>query len=361
MKVRRSVLVAAVLVLVLTGLLVWRASRRPRIPEVGVGAAPELSNERGPAGPPRYPVVAREPEGVAPRTNLSADAGQSSAAARGKREDVPHLLSAYNDKQIVFYGKLEDQFGGPVGGAVVEFSVRYNNGYDLGVKRGQVVSDSGGFFTISGYTGESLTTNAKKLGYALASTNGAAKYSELYSPHDRAQPDPANPVVIKMWKLQGAEPLTSIGQSYRLPYNPAPMYFDLLAREMVASGGDVKITVSRAPGSISGGTRPGWSVRIEAVDGGLMDSAGREPITYSAPTEGYEPSIAVSFPPDAWAGAFSRGFFAVSRGAKVFSKLSISFRINSEPDGFMYLSFGGVASTNGSRNWEGDPNTLRPP
>jgi hypothetical protein len=42
----------------------------------------------------------------------------------------------------------------------------------------------------------------------------------------------------------------------------------------------------------------------------------------------------------------------------VYSKLGLSFRINENPDDFMYITLGGVASTNGSRNWEGDPNTM---
>jgi hypothetical protein len=42
----------------------------------------------------------------------------------------------------------------------------------------------------------------------------------------------------------------------------------------------------------------------------------------------------------------------------VYSKLGLSFRINSDPDGLMNITIGGVANANGSRNWEGDPNTM---
>ena len=51
-------------------------------------------------------------------------------------------------------------------------------------------------------------------------------------------------------------------------------------------------------------------------------------------------------------------FFVSSRNGQTYSKVLFSFTINQDPDGFMYASFRGVANTNGSRNWEGDPNTM---
>jgi hypothetical protein len=56
---------------------------------------------------------------------------------------------------------------------------------------------------------------------------------------------------------------------------------------------------------------------------------------------------------------FSHGFFAVTRGGQVYSKVGLTLRINDDPNGDMYITFGGVANTNGSRNWEGDPATYR--
>jgi hypothetical protein len=273
---------------------------------------------------------------------------------------MANVLSNYNDMPIVFYGKLEDQFGSPVADATVDISVQVNNGYEATTTRGQVISDAGGLFTVSGYKGENLSVVPKKAGYALASRNGGGKYSHLYSEEERIHPDPSNPVVIKMWKLQGAEPLVGLDHNYKLHYTDAPIYFDLLSGKVVPSGGDLKITVSRAPGVMSGRNRLDWGVQVEAVDGGLMDSAKGEETTYWAPADGYQPSATISFSTNAWNGGFNRGYFVMSRGGQVYSKLGFSFRINEEPDGLMYVRFGGVANTNGSRNWEGDPNTLKP-
>ena len=41
------------------------------------------------------------------------------------------------------------------------------------------------------------------------------------------------------------------------------------------------------------------------------------------------------------------------------SKVGLSFRINSNPDDPMNITLSGVANTNGSRNWEGDPNMMQ--
>ena len=161
-----------------------------------------------------------------------------------------------------------------------------------------------------------------------------------------------------MWKLQGAEPLLGIDQHYKLAHTDAPIYFDLLAGKVVPVGGDIKMTVSRVPDGIPQSSGEAWNVQVEAVNGGVISSAGQERITYWAPADGYQPASNLTFPTSV--EGLSRGFFVMSRNGQVYSKLRISFRIDGKPDGFMYMAFTGVANTNGSRNWEGDPSTYKP-
>ncbi len=40
-------------------------------------------------------------------------------------------------------------------------------------------------------------------------------------------------MVIKMWKLQGAESLMEINKTFKLPYADAPIFFDLVTRNVV--------------------------------------------------------------------------------------------------------------------------------
>lgn len=364
MRIRPSVAWLIIIVAALTLLVIWLGRKRNETPSVSseqTSAVVRPVAENAPAqspqpGPPASPPV----QASMPPANVPADTNTAAPLPGSKAERMREVLSSYNDESIVFYGKLEDQFGSPVASAVIDFNVRVNNGVQSTTERGQVTSDAGGLFTISGYKGADLRVVPQKAGYAIASTNRFANYSRLFPEEERAHPDPSNPVVIKMWKLQGAQPLVGLGHKYKLPYSNAPIYFDLLAGKVVSAGGDLKITVGRAPGVMSGANRLDWSVRIEPVGGGLLDSTGLEETTYWAPTEGYQPAITIAFSTNAWNGGFNRGFFVTSRGGQVYSKLGLTFTINQKPEDPMYIAFGGVASTNGSRNWEADSNTLIP-
>ena len=145
-----------------------------------------------------------------------------------------------------------------------------------------------------------------------------------------------------------------------MPYTAQPICFDVLAGTMVTNAGDIRLTVNRPNGEISERNPQVWSVRFEAIDGGIMDSGGTQRITYFAPESGYSTSRVISSSdrlPESGVGGFSTGFYVKSRNGQVYAKLRVSFGINEEPEGLMYVEFTGVANTNGSRNWEGDGNT----
>jgi hypothetical protein len=72
--------------------------------------------------------------------------------------------------------------------------------------------------------------------------------------------------------------------------------------------------------------------------------------TYSAPENGYEPSG--PFTNNNGPNLVDQMLFLQSRNGQVFSKFHFLFGINTAPDGFMDVTFNGVANTNGSRNWE---------
>jgi len=355
MKIRPSILLLCVTIAVLLiALLLWHGKKspvdKPLATATETNIAPTETSESHPPVP-------------APVIHTNAPAENTATAAPNppqgnKIERMQGILSTYNDVPIDFYGKLEDQFGNPVVGAEIKGSIRVINGVRQGTDWFTTTSDANGLFQFHG-KGQDIGMMPSKQGYALASTGTLFKYSRMED-----QPyvsDANNPTVIKMWKLQGAEPLVGINQSYRLHYTNAPIYFDLLAGKIVSAGGDIKLTVNRSPGVISGRNRLDWSVQVEAVDGGVMDSGGQEAVTYAAPESGYEPNMAFVFstnPSHKWFEEFNQGFFVMSRNGQIYSKLGLSFRINENPDDFMYITLGGVASTNGSRNWEGDPNTM---
>jgi hypothetical protein len=54
----------------------------------------------------------------------------------------------------------------------------------------------------------------------------------------------------------------------------------------------------------------------------------------------------------AWFNNIQRVFFLTSRNGQVYSKFSLDFGINKDPNGSMWLQFKGVANPSGSGNWE---------
>src|SRR5208282_1534848 len=170
------------------------------------------------------------PAQVASSSAPAAASQSQSPPPQGKVAILKEILQA-NDADIVFYGRLEDQSGSAVSGAGVNFSIQYENPNTRGVQHGQTISDGNGFFTISGYKGANLTIMPKKAGYALATTSTSLRYSQLQPGY--FVPDANNPTVIKMWKLQGAEPLVNIDQHYKIHYISTPIDFDLLAGKIV--------------------------------------------------------------------------------------------------------------------------------
>jgi hypothetical protein len=283
------------------------------------------------------------------------------APSESKEQKMAGILSTQNDIPILFYGRLEDQFGEPVVDAEVAGNTIIYNGRGAGGEHVSVKSAAAGRFKIEAGKGESLGIMPRKEGYALASTGTEFKYSHLYQ--DYHVPNPGDPVVIKMWKLQGAQPLVGLDQNYKLRYTTDPIYVDLIDRKIVPYGGDVKITVKRSIGELSLRNRADWSFTVEAVAGGLIDSSGQEAVTYWAPESGYQSNLSIfmsATPPLKWFDSFNQGVFFTSRNGQIYGKLGISFRINGTPEDLMYLNFGGIANTNYSRNLEGDPNTYRP-
>lgn len=292
------------------------------------------------------------------QSNVSASSGTTNLlnmVREIKNERTREVLSAYNDVPIDFYGKLEDQFESPVIGAEIKGSIRVISGDRQTTDWFTATSDIDGLFQFHG-RGQDIGMMPSKQGYGLASLNGGGNYSMLTTEGERAHSDPNNPVVIKMWKLQGVVPLVSIDQNYSIPFTDKPFHFDLLTGKRVLTGGDIRLTVTRADGVMSGRNPLSWGIQIQAVDGGIMDSRGQDSITYEAPNNGYVGDMTFTFSTnstDGWTEEFNRGFFVMSRNGQVYSKLGLTFRINRTTGDLMYISFSGTASTNGSRNWEG--------
>jgi hypothetical protein len=270
-------------------------------------------------------------------------------------------LAELNDEDVVLYAKVIDQFGGPVASATVTGSVQVNNGTREGSDKISLTTDANGSFTISGYKGKALGIWVKKTGYVMATTNTRFVYSLLWHEAERYVPDQNNPAVIKMWKLQGAEPLTGVDQRYKFHFTDAPLNFDLLTGKIVPNGGDLQITLSRSQGEVSERSLQDWGAQIEAVGGGLIEVPPMESrVTYELPMTGYQPgyNYLMSTNTHSWQGGLGRMFYMESRSGQVFGKIHVGISINQQPGDFVWVEFHGELNPNGSRNFEADASAM---
>ena len=363
MKIKRSVLLFVVICVALM-LLVIRF-RRPI--ESASPPETETNSVQSPVAVDNHKVSSQQTNSPV-QTNAAIASGTTTnltpleTLVRTKAEQMKEGLAALNDEEVVFYGRVVDQFDAPVANATVAGSVQVNNGTRVGVDRFSLTTDANGMFTINGYKGKTLGIWVTKDGYVMATTATSFVYSHLWPEDQRHNPDPNNPAVIKMWKLQGAERLTGIEQRYKFRYSDAPVFFDLLAGKIVPAGGDMKITMSRSPGEVSERTLQDWSVRVEAVDGGLIKtSVSQARVTYQLPEAGYMASdffVMSTNPPHKWHGGADQMYYVKSRDGQVFSKLNFGVSINQQPDDYVWVELHGELNPNGSRNFEADANAM---
>ncbi|HEU5071603.1 MAG TPA: carboxypeptidase-like regulatory domain-containing protein [Verrucomicrobiae bacterium] len=362
MKIRRSLFWFTVICIALMVIIVWFGRKPdqaslPAVGETNAASSPKAAHaETAPTHQSGSPL----------QTNRAVAASVPNAPPtavppKTKGEQMKEALAAFNDEDVVLYGRVIDQFSNAVANATITGSIQVNNGTRVGADKITLLTDANGFFTISGYQGKALGIWATKKGYVMATPDTRFVYSHLWSEAERYNPDPNNPAVIKMWKLQGAEQLTGINQRYKFHFSEAPIRFDLLAGKIVPTGGDIKITVRRSPGVVSERTLQDWSVQIEAVDGGLIEASAEDArFVYELPDGGYQSgyTYTMSTNTQSWHGALDQMFYLRSRNGQVFSKLIFGISINRQPDDYVWVEFHGELNSSGSRNFEADAGAM---
>lgn len=127
---------------------------------------------------------------------------------------------------------------------------------------------------------------------------------------------------------------------------------------IVDSGGDVIIQVTRPPGQIGLSAKANWSIRITPVQGGLIRvEEDVLQVTFQAPDSGYEmEELALRDTVDKdWSIQYGGHFFVRSRNGAVYSKFSMSFLLNEDPQRPCVLNIKSLSNPKASRNWEEDP------
>jgi hypothetical protein len=357
MKIRRTVLWLGAAAAVLLVLVVWFARQPAGTPVSSQPAAdvPAETVERKPAVAPG----GHEPVPAPPsHTNVGSPAISSAATAstprQSKEEQAKEALSMLNDVPIDFYGKLQDQFADPVAGAEITGSIIYDNGSSNGVREIKTVSDANGLFEIHGGKGESLSVMPRKEGYALAATTAGFRYSHFY-PESRHVPNPPQPAVIEMWKLQGAERLIHFQTKAYVRLDGTPSTFDLQTGKRAESGGDITLVVE-SPAVPDPMQQYAWKAKIRSEGGGLIlwQDVGFEKM-FVAPESGYEREIViVQSGVKPWSSRFNGTFYLRSRNGAAYGKLSVAIITDVVKHESIPVIVSGYMNPAASRNLEVD-------
>ena len=312
---------------------------------------------------PRPTVADAAPDNAAPEASKT-QSGVSPAALPPtsplptKGEQMISILDAHNDKDIEFYGKVIDQQGSVIPDVKVTGSVIFNNGRGSGVQEERTTTDAQGLFSFSGMKGRTFDYHLEKIGYETMPDRDAFDYTELVPKEKRHHPDPKNPVVLKMWKLHGAEPLVHFyDKSFPLPADGSPVRIDLSTGKQVPAGGDIIFRINHAvlPRGAVPDIHFNWHARIDVIEGGFIESNQR--LMYLAPETDYAPTQTIDMLAEkaGWDHTVDRNFYVKIRGS-LFARLQMHLNANQRGYDPSHVTLRWWLNPKaGSRNLEFDP------
>jgi hypothetical protein len=230
-----------------------------------------------------------------------------------------------------FYGKVVDQEGKPVVGAKVnlEAQANYFDENRSEQKPFTFQTDKNGDFNLIGAYGAIVTVSSiEKDGFELSK-----KVDRHYSytlPAD-FHPDPQNPVIFKMWKQRGKEPLVGSAWHGKVACDGTPVDFDLY-HGWRNTEGSLQITCTRTPLNFEMTSRQPFDYKVEiAVSGGGIQPTGDE-FTYLAPEGGYSPSVTIERKAGdpKWGGGLRQEFY-IKTAKGEYGRLSVEWDSGHRP------------------------------
>lgn len=255
-------------------------------------------------------------------------------------------VAAENSTPIDVYGKVIDQSGQPVIDAKVKGGTLLIEGYDRsGGEAFSTVTDTQGRFSFTGLHGARFGLGIEKPGYVY----DPKRYLGWW---DGYRPDPDNPVIFRMWKLQGAEPMKAYSISTSIPCDGTPTGYNLLTGQKMPAGGDLVVKLMRNPINIDRSKPFDWSVTLEISGGGLIDINDLYP--NEAPADGYQSSVTVEMSPETknWQAALTHSFYFKS--GENYGRMTINIQADFQPPP-TYFGADVHINPSGSRNLEFDP------
>jgi hypothetical protein len=259
------------------------------------------------------------------------------------REEKLRISAEQKNIPIRFWGKVVDQNGDALPGVKIKTGIRHwimaNGRYSRNIESFQETGPDGLFQVLEG-SGDVLGIDAlEKEGYELPPKT---KRNFGYNISENITPDPANPIVFRMWKKVPSEDLLRFDKDFRIPYDGTPVSFDLVAgkRESSNSSGDLRVTLLRQPLQIQPRQRFDWIAKVEMLNGGLLECV--DDFGYLAPDQGYKSLMEFRHmaTDTNWTQRLKIAFYVRIRGGQMYGKVSLDFRTGSdrETTGFSIAS-----------------------
>jgi hypothetical protein len=187
---------------------------------------------------------------------------------------------------IEFYGKVLDQDGKPVVGAIAD--VIWTDMSANGSSTLQITSDLSGLFSITGIRGKHMTVQVNKEGYhrQLSGTTSAFEYAGFWEPSYHV-PDKKNPVIFRLRKKGEPAALLRFGPTlFGAKPDGTPVVFDLATGRKSSGNGQVSVSVKKATRNAE--RQFDWEVTLEAVGSGAGLLESKDEFMVEAPENGYQ-------------------------------------------------------------------------
>jgi hypothetical protein len=255
------------------------------------------------------------------------------------------ILDAQNRGEIDFYGKVIDQNGTPVAGAKVRGVIVFSSAEGTGNQNNFTVTDGNGQFKFNNLHGPNFGVVPSKDGYEY-NERQLTNWSKNY------KPDPANPMVLTMYKLQGAEPMVHQDFHFSIPCDGTPTNISLMTGKAIENGGDMTVNFIRNPVQIHRGKPFEWTLTLEVPGGGLTEI--QDPYPYEAPENGYQENVTVGTGPNpqTYVDSTTKNYYYKSADGK-YGRLTITLQADFQPPP-TFFHIDAYLNPSGSRNLEYD-------
>lgn len=180
---------------------------------------------------------------------------------------------------LEFYGKIVDQFSEPVAGGTVRIAwTAVDDSHAT-----EILSNSEGLFQFTGVNGKGLDISVRKAGYLPTRNAGGGFEYASFSDDMFHVPDIKNPVVFRLQKLIGAEPMLKFITNAEVDVGRSPVVLNVETGKLGADG-DLSFSIlTGAKGQFG----PDFTITITAVNGAAFVSSEEEFMS-NAPEAGYQ-------------------------------------------------------------------------